>query len=161
MTYQDFLDEYRGSCITYDEAIAFLNEHGIDFPRLRNAFPMNDETPYTDDEIVQNLNDYLDYKAAIDTPVGKKERKFSDLHGKKRKEVKRYRNQIRKRLIAFASIWEKHCGKNVLCVRSRQGGNNRGYYPIDTNHPRYMEDVDDWFDDTYCYAFYDFKEETI
>lgn len=158
MTYQQFLDKDRVAESSEDEKIAFLNEHGIEFSRFRDAWPMNDQTPCTDEEIVLLLNEYLDLRAAMDTPNGKKERKFSDLHGKKRKEVKRYRNQMRKHLVAFASIWDRHCGKSVICVYSRQGGNNRKWYPIDTKHPRYIEDVDDWFDDTYCYAFYDFEE---
>lgn len=158
MTYQQFLEKHRLENNSEDDEIAFLEEHDIEFPRLHNVFPMNDETPYTDDEIIQHLNNYLDYKAAMDTPIGRKRRKFSDLHGKKRKKVKRYRNQMKKRLITFASVWNKYYGKNVLCVRSRQGGANRELFPIDTKHPRYIEDVDDWFDNTYCYAFYKFED---
>jgi len=158
MTYQQFLEKYRAHCMTDEDAIGFLNEHGIEFARFRGTFPMNGQTPFTDEEIMLILNDYLECRANIYTPFGKRERKFSDLHGKRRKEAKRYRNRLKRRLIAFASVWNKYCGKNVLCVRSRQGGNNREWYPIDTKHPRYIEDVDDWFDDTYCYAFYDFKE---
>ena len=53
-------------------------------------------------------------------------------------------------------LWNKYCGKDVLFIHARQGGGNREYYMPDVQkHPRYLDDVDDSYDCTYCDIYVD------
>ena len=52
-------------------------------------------------------------------------------------------------------MFNSYVGKDVLYVHARQGGGNRDYYPIDTKHPMYLSDCDDYWDSTYCDIYYD------
>lgn len=83
---------------------------------------------------------------------------FSKVHGKDRKEIKRHWKKIRKSFIATVEMWNRYAGKDVLCVHARQGGNNRADYPIDTEHPMYLADIDDPWDSTYCDIYYDLSK---
>lgn len=160
MTYAQMAEKYRSGTLTWEEAQSFVNEHDLGIWRFRGVIPMSETTPFTDEDISKELlcfaNDLAD---DLTSYWAKKRKTFADVHGKARKRIKLERNRLKKRLLAYADVFNEYCGKPVLCVRARQGGNNRPYYPIDTSHPRYLTDIDSYFDDTYCSIFYDFTKE--
>lgn len=83
---------------------------------------------------------------------------INKVHGKDKNKIKLEWKHIEKAYRKEYDTFNKYCGKDVLYVHARQGGGNRPYYPIDTKHPRYLEDLDDAFDCTYCDIYYDLKD---
>lgn len=79
--------------------------------------------------------------------------KWNHIHGKKRKIAKYAIKQKIKEVKQSTETFNKYVGRNdVLCVHARIGGGNWSYYgsPEITEHPAYLERVDDWYDSTYC-----------
>ena len=111
--------------------------------RVRKAFIYNmipDE--YDDNKLKKTI-------VAIDwSKVNRKDRNAIKLEN--RKDEKRIRTNL--------EMFNSYVGKNVLYVHARQGGGNRDYYPIDTKHPMYLSDCDDYWDSTYCDIYYDLKK---
>ena len=83
---------------------------------------------------------------------------LTKVHGKDKNKIKLEWKHIEKAYRKEYETFNKYCGKDVLYVHARQGGGNRSAYPIDTQHPRYLEDLDDAFDCTYCDIYYDLKD---
>ena len=81
---------------------------------------------------------------------------FSKIHGKDRKRIKFEFKKLNKRYRAQFDLFNKYVGKNVLYVHARQGGNNRFYcdMPLVEKHPRWLSDIDDAYDCTYCDIYF-------
>lgn len=80
---------------------------------------------------------------------------YSKLRRKDRNAIKLRNRKDDKRIITNLNMFNSYCGKDVLYVHARQGGGNRGWCPIDTTHPMYLSDCDDYWDSTYCDIYYD------
>lgn len=82
---------------------------------------------------------------------------FSKIHGKDRKRIKFEFKKLNKKYKAQFDLFNKYVGKNVLYVHARQGGNNRFYcgMPLVEKHPRWLSDIDDAYDCTYCDIYFD------
>ena len=81
---------------------------------------------------------------------------FSKIHGKDRKRIKFEFKKLNKRYRAQFNLFNKYVGKNVLYVHARQGGDNRFYcdMPLVEKHPRWLSDIDDAYDCTYCDIYF-------
>lgn len=81
---------------------------------------------------------------------------FSKIHGKDRKRIKFAFKKLNKRYRAQFDLFNKYVGKNVLYVHARQGGDNRFYYDMTLveKHPRWLSDIDDAYDCTYCDIYF-------
>lgn len=81
---------------------------------------------------------------------------FSKVHGKDRKRIKFEFKKLNKKYKAQFNLFNKYVGKNVLYVHARQGGNNRFYYGMSLveKHPRWLSDIDDAYDCTYCDIYF-------
>ena len=91
---------------------------------------------------------------------GKFERKivaidWSKVNRKDRNAIKLKNREDENRIRTNMNMFNSYVGKDVLYVHARQGGGNRDYYPIDTKHPMYLSDCDDFWDSTYCDIYYD------
>lgn len=82
---------------------------------------------------------------------------FSKIHGKDRKELKFKFKKIEREVKAEFNMFNKFVGTNTLYVHARQGGGNRDWYGMDkiAKHPRWLGDVDDCYDGTYCDIYFD------
>lgn len=80
---------------------------------------------------------------------------WSKVNRKDRNIIKLVNREDEKRIRTNFKMFNSYIGKDVLYVHARQGGGNRDYYPIDTSHPMYLSDCDDWWDSTYCDIYYD------
>lgn len=80
---------------------------------------------------------------------------WSKVNRKDRNAIKLKNKEDEKRIRTNFEMFNSYVGKNVLYVHTRQGGGNRPYYPIDTKHPMYLSDCDDYWDSTYCDIYYD------
>lgn len=161
-----------------------LEENKIEIKRLRGLRLMTDQEPVTEEEANERIEHekleyavnwlrqhsdccwssrymYKHHKAFIyGKPDENGDREvvaidFSKVHGKTRKHIKFAWKKIVKAYHAQYDMWNEYVGKNVLYVHARQGGGNRPWYPIDTKHPMYLNDVDDAWDCTYCDIYYD------
>jgi len=171
-----------GAYCKIEELEHFLKENDIEIKRLRGIRLMSQETLVSEKNIIELIEkdkrNYLTnwlqqhndcwwssrkslkkHKAFIyGNKHGKKEiigYDFSKVHGKDRKHIKFAWKKIEKRYRSQFEMFNQFVGKNVMMVHARQGGGNRPWYPIDTNHPMYLCDVDDAFDNTYCDIYYD------
>ena len=81
--------------------------------------------------------------------------KWNKVRRKDRNRIKLENRADEKRIRTNLEMFNSYVGKDVLYVHARQGGGNRDYYPIDTKHPMYLSDCDDYFDSTYCDIYYD------
>lgn len=106
-------------------------------------------TPYS------NVHEYSSKTDAVRKKFLDKngELKWNLVHGKRRKRIKFSIKKANKKIDKFRELWNKYSGKkDVACVRARIGGDD--WYEQDIeNEPWFLEKVDDWFDDTYCYIF--------
>ncbi len=80
---------------------------------------------------------------------------WSKVNRKNRNIIKLKNREDEKRIRTNFEMFNSYVGKDVLYVHARQGGGNRLYYPIDTTHPMYLSDCDDYYDSTYCDIYYD------
>lgn len=161
MEKEEFIKKLKSGELTDEELFVFLDSIGIDLPRLRGAYfldEIKDFETLLGHSIAEEISTYADYQASFYDHFWNKPKTFADMHGKKRKHIKLLSKQYRKRLENFADKVDKYFGKPILCLYARQGGDNRKLYPIDSTHPRYLFDIDAYFDNTYCYIFYDFSK---
>lgn len=81
---------------------------------------------------------------------------FSKIHGKDRKILKFKLKQIRNKYTYQYELFNSFVGKDVLYVHARQGGNNRDWCDMQeiAQHPRWLADVDDSWDNTYCDIYF-------
>lgn len=88
---------------------------------------------------------------------------FSKIHGKDRKALKFRFKQIEREVKSQMELFNKYIGTNTLYVHARQGGGNRYYYGMVelVKNPRYLADVDDCFDGTYCDIYFDLSDANI
>ena len=79
---------------------------------------------------------------------------WSKWHGRKRKVLKYKIKNVRKKVLAQYTLFNKYCGvADILYVHTRLGGGNWDYYEGNTtiaNQPWFIEKIDDAFDNTYC-----------
>ena len=162
-----------------------LNDLNIEIKRLRGLRLMKFQTPTGQEEIDKEIKEaqvryakdwiqqhcdwtWCSWKADRKHPsfvYGKDEEgnrivvdvDITKIHGKDKKKIKLEWKHIKRNYQNQFDMFNKYCGKDVLYVHTRQGGGNRSAYPIDTQHPRYLEDIDDCFDCTYCDIYYDLK----
>lgn len=80
---------------------------------------------------------------------------WSKVNRKDKNAIKLENRKDENRIRTNLNMFNSYVGKDVLYVHARQGGGNRLYYPIDTKHPMYLSDCDDWWDSTYCDIYYD------
>ena len=163
-----------------------LNELHIDIRRLRGLRLMKDQEPTDQKDIDETIREekiryakdwlqqhddsgWSSWKADKKHPAfiyGKDEEgnwevvdiDISKVHGKDKRKIKLEWKHIKRNYTKEYLTFNKYCGQDVLYVHARQGGGNRSYYPIDTQHPRYLEDLDDAFDCTYCDIYYDLTD---
>lgn len=160
--------------------VAKLN--GIEVPRLRGYRLMKDEEPDTWDygntevECVEALcdaepfwdpnsccrrfdswTDHLKdfYLEKVIDEEGYKEYtsvRWDRIHGWKRKVLKTFIHNQKKRVEKQRAAWNKYAGRDdVLYIHARIGGGNWFHYHsyVDTQ-PWFLEKVDDSYDSTYC-----------
>ena len=174
-----------GAYSQIDKLSNLLTKNKIEITRLRGLRLMKEEKPISDEELeevikeqkkeylINWLKQHSDWcwdsrKAKNIHPAfirGKNNEivdyDFSKVHGEDRKHIKFHWKKIEKEYAAQYEMFNRYAGKNVLYVHARQGGGNRFYYPIDTKHPMYLDDIDDAFDSTYCDIYYDLDKELI
>ena len=85
---------------------------------------------------------------------------FTKVHGEDRKILKFNHKKIRKAYEEQFGLWNKYAGKDVLYIHSRGGGGNRSWCNTNElrNHPRYLSDIDDSYDCTYCDLYFDISD---
>ena len=106
-------------------------------------------------EPYENISECIDHLTPIDI-------RWDRVHGKKRKAfkyvIKRAKRDVQKQL----DMWNKYCGRDdVLYIHCRLGGDNRNYYKVSEiieSQPWFLEDVDDYFDNTYMDIYAKIKE---
>lgn len=101
------------------------------------------------------IHEYSDKTNAVQKKFLDKngELKWNLVHGKGRKRIKFAIKKANKKIDKFRELWNKYAGKkDVACVRARIGGYYWDKQDIE-NKPWFLEKVDDWFDETYCYIF--------
>lgn len=173
-----------GSYMQIDDLKYLLKENHIEIQRLRGLRLMKEEELISNEQLKKEVKEakkdyaiewlrqhsdsmwcstnaqYCHHKSFIckTNEDGKKEVidvDFTKVHGEDRKHIKFIWKKIEAAYTNQYEMFNKYVGKNVLYVHARQGGNNRDWYPIDTKHPMYLDDVDDAFDNTYCDIYYD------
>lgn len=115
-----------------------------------------------------SANDYKEHPAFIKgvNEFGRKtiiDYDFSKVHGKNRKILKFKFKQIEKAVKTQFNLFNKYVGKNVLYIHARQGGYNRQWCGTNklAQHPLYLGDIDDYYDDTYCDIYFDISNINI
>lgn len=170
-----------GAYAQIEELKSIAEANGIVVPRLRGYRLMKDEEPDTWDygdkevECVESLctsvpfwnpnadchewslhtdmlkNYYL--KSIYDSQGNKTYSVCWDrIHGRKRKILKTFIHNEKKRVEKQRAAWNKYAGrKDVLYIHARIGGSNWSQYhsQVDTK-PWFLEKADDSYDDTYC-----------
>lgn len=90
--------------------------------------------------------------------------RWDRVHGKKRKAFKYVIKQAKRDVQKQLDMWNKYCGHDdVLYIHCRLGGGNRDYYKVSEiieNQPWFLEDVDDYFDNTYMDIYAKIKEKS-
>ena len=171
-----------GAYANIEDLRHILTENNIEIKRLRGLRLMKDEQPMPlekIEEIIDNtklenairwlkqrswncwssIKEDKDHKAFIYKKVNG-EIKIVDIDWSKvnridRNTIKLENKKDEERIRTNMNMFNSYVGKDILYVHARQGGGNRPYYPIDTKHPMYLSDCDDYFDDTYCDIYYD------
>ena len=162
-------------------------DNGISVPRLRGLRLMGDETDpliLTKEEKKQeavrivekfcqngfgrfdwyeysSYTRYLkDYYLIKDGGKKYKDINWSRIHGWKRKNVKFAIKKKLKRIQAQNDVWNKYLGReDILYVHARIGGGNwPTFYKEVVSNPRFLEKVDDAYDDTYCDLYFKIEE---
>lgn len=171
-----------GAYANIEDLRYILNDNNIEIKRLRGLRLMKDEQPMPlekIEEIIDNTKlenavrwlkqgswncwsstkEDKDHKAFIYKKVDGKVKivdiDWSKVNRSDRNTIKLKNKKDEERIIKNMNMFNSYVGKDVLYVHARQGGDNRPYYPIDTMHPMYLSDCDDYWDDTYCDIYYD------
>ena len=169
-----------GAFAQIEDLEKILQINGIDIMRLRGLRLMKNEKPIAQEKIdgiinhsrIENAILYLRreiwgevkkhpafiYGKVTDEYGTRKEIvaiDYSKLNRKVRNAIKLRNRKDDKRILANLGMFNSYCGKDVLYVHARQGGGNRSWCPIDTTHPMYLSDCDDYWDSTYCDIYYD------
>ena len=160
-----------------DEIEQIVKANGIEVPRLRGYRLMKDEEPVdlktmwtkADDaecaidlcvsrpfwNTNTNLSEYSEvtdwYKEYFLLPNEGGVR-WDRIHGWKRRVLKTYIHNEKKRKLEQYKVWNKYAGRDdILYIYARIGGGNWPYYFDKViNQPWFIEKVDDSFDSTYC-----------
>lgn len=92
---------------------------------------------------------YPDCEGSYLTP---RDVRWSNIHGKKRRILKTFIHNEKKRRLKQYEIWNKYVGReDILYIHARIGGGNWPYYFRSVvDQPWFLEKVDDSFDSTYC-----------
>lgn len=165
-----------GAYAKIDDLSNIMKDNGISVPRLRGLRNMKFEEPvdirtmYKDIEkkcvedlcnsvpswtLYSNLRCYsranerkLNYYT-VNNGIN-----WKHIRGKKRKILKTYIHNEKKRYERQYSIWNKYCGREgILYIHARIGGRNWSYFggpELVAKQPWFIEKVDDAFDCTYC-----------
>ena len=165
-----------------------LEKMNVEIPRLRGLRLMKVEEVLTKEELKEVLRkallEHAEYSLTSDdfytgccihtypTPPNKKKYivydkdenvvaiRWDKLHGKKRKFLKYLLKQYEKAFWKQMNMFNSFCGKDVLYVHARIGGNNWDYFKCDyiTKYPQYLDRCDDYWDCTYCDIYFDLSE---
>ena len=175
-----------GAYAQIDDLGDLLVKNNIIIERLRGLRLMKDEEPVSEEELtkiieeaklnyaVDWLQQHSDFIWSSEKAQNKHESfiygkdkygyeavveiDFSKVNDRDKKHIEDRWKMIEERYTSQFTMFNKYCGKDVLYVHARQGGGNRPDYPINTNHPMYLGDVDDAFDKTYCDIYYDLSK---
>ena len=168
-----------GAYAKIDDLSQVMKDNGISVPRLRGLRLMKDEepidveqfgheieidclkdlceniprwTPYSNLRCLNRQNDRIfDYYTSYDG-----ERNYINwrrIRGKKRKILKTFIHNEKKRYERQYLTFNKYCGRDdVLYIHARIGGGNWAYFggAEVSRQPWFIEKVDDAFDCTYC-----------
>lgn len=174
------MDLYAYSQIETLEEIAKKNN--IYVPRLRGYRLMKNEVPNNFNDEGRNLEaecvkelctfdpcwDPKSWMACYNERTDRKRRYYIEtiengdaviekvrwdrIHGRKRRILKTFIRNERKRFERQKALWDKYAGReDVFYIHARLGGANWPYYhaEVDTK-PWFLEKVDDAYDSTYC-----------
>lgn len=159
-----------------DEIEQIVKANGIEVPRLRGYRLMKDEesvdlkTMWTEKDDIEcaidlcvsrpfwnihpyakEYSSYTDYirKLFLSSSEGIR---WNRIHGWKRRVLKTYIHNEKKRKLEQYKIWNKYAGRDdILYIHARIGGYNwKSYFHKVVNQPWFLEKVDDSFDSTYC-----------
>lgn len=156
-----------------------LNAIDVDIKRLRGLRLMRFEAPLTEEELenmikeesFNTIKDWLQQHSWCSWSSVNADKRhpafiyhqgkivdydFSKIHGKDRKVLKFKLKKIRDEYTYQYELFNSFVGQDVLYVHARQGGNNRywcGMHKI-ARHPRWLADVDDSWDHTYCDIYF-------
>ena len=156
-----------------------LDAVGVNIKRLRGLRLMRFETPITEQELEDSIKanscdavkDWLQQHSWSFWSSTKADKRhhafiyrqgeivdydFSKIHGKDRKILKFKLKKIRDEYSYQYGLFNSFVGKNVLYVHARQGGFNRDWCGMKeiAQHPRWLADVDDAWDNTYCDIYF-------
>lgn len=164
-----------GAYVQIDDLSQIMRENGISVPRLRGLRMMKEEksvdiqdmykgieqeciedlcssipswTPYSNMRCYSHATD-----RKIDYYTVHGDINWKRIRGKRRKILKTYIHNEKKRYERQYAIWNKYCGKeDILYIHARIGGGNWSYYGGSelSKQPWFIEKVDDAFDCTYC-----------
>lgn len=174
-----------GAYVNIDYLSEIAKTNGIEVPRLRGYRLMSEEEPVDIKEIYQDIeydcckelceaspfwsidadyyeiSDYTDFIKDFYCPD--KKVRWDRIHGWKRKVLKTYIHNEKKRIIKQYELFNYYCGrKDILYIHSRIGGGNwKSYYQEVVNQPWFIEKVDDSFDSTYCDIYAKIDPKTI
>ena len=103
------------------------------------------------------ISDYSSYTDSLVKYYTKKvhsriEPRWERIHGWKRRVLKTYIHNTKKRYEKNFEVFNKYAGrKDILYIHARIGGGNwPSYYKEVINQPWFIEKIDDPFDATYC-----------
>lgn len=170
-----------GAYAQISELEEIAKKNNIYVPRLRGYRLMKDEKPdawdYGDTEVecVQDLctnipfwkpnsniaefssrTRYLEDYYIAKIPNGDdsyiEKVRWDRIHGKKRKILKTYIHNEKKKIDRQRAMWNKYAGReDVLYIHARIGGDNWVDYHAEVDkQPWFLEKVDDSSDSTYC-----------
>ena len=164
-----------GAYVQIEDLQQVMTENGISVPRLRGLRLMKEEKSFDiqdmykciEQECIEDLvcnippwTPYSNFKCysratyrKIDYYTVHGEINWKRIRGKKRKILKTYIHNEKKRYEGQYMIWNKYCGmEDILYIHARIGGDNWNYFggPEIAKQPWFIEKVDDAFDCTYC-----------
>lgn len=142
-------------------------ENGIDVPRLRGYRLMKNETPYTEDEIKQEVKETLSHAFRSIEDICARMMEKAQAHDIRGYEAEKswlsmYENEAYSFEEDFkkqCDTYNKYCGRDdVLMIHSRMGGTSYRYTDENGNDARYCIEDEPWFldhvrdayDGTYC-----------
>ena len=168
-----------GAYAKIEDLTPLMRKNGIEVPRLRGLRLMKDEkqtdmenfdhgieidclenlcesippwTPYSNLKCYNHRNDKK-FKRYTYYDGDSNQINWKRIHGKRKKILKTYIHNEKKRYERQYTTFNKYCGQDgVLYIHARIGGNNWNNYdgPEIAKQPWFIEKVDDAFDNTYC-----------
>ena len=154
-----------------------VKANGIEVPRLRGYRLMKNEEPvdlkemWTEKDDIECAIDlcvsrpfwnihpyakeysgYTNYIRSLFLYPNDKGIRWNRIHGWKRRVLKTYIHNEKKRKLEQYKIWNKYVGRDdILYIHARIGGGNwKSYFHEVVNQSWFIEKVDDSFDSTYC-----------